>query len=65
MRIDLITDIKALSDKAAKAGDSGDAMRFSQAANNIANAMSNVCTMPTEDPPNPTWVVPPGSVPKP
>lgn len=32
-------EIEQLVDKAAKADDSGDAMRFSQAACNAANAM--------------------------
>ena len=56
MHIDLISQIKELAEKAAKASDSGDAMRFSQAANNIANAMSNICTMRMDDPPNPITV---------
>lgn len=36
---DVETDIKTLIQKASKANDSADALRFSQAANNIANAM--------------------------
>ena len=32
-------NVKSLCAEAAKAKDSGDAMRFSQAANNVANAM--------------------------
>lgn len=42
MEIDFTTNldsIKTLIDKAAKANDSGDAMRFSQAAVNAGNAL--------------------------
>jgi hypothetical protein len=35
-------EVEALIDKAAKALDSGDALRFSQAACNAANAMCSV-----------------------
>lgn len=40
--IDVSAEIKTLIEKAAKAEDSGDAMRFSQAACNAANAMACV-----------------------
>lgn len=36
---DKTKEIEKLIDKAAQAGDSGDAMRFSQAACNVANAL--------------------------
>ncbi len=40
MKIDeMKKHIETLAAKAAEQGDSGDAMRFSQAANNIANAL--------------------------
>ena len=35
-------NVEALCKAAAEAKDSGDAMRFSQAANNVANAMCAV-----------------------
>jgi hypothetical protein len=37
--IDVTVEVKQLVEKAAKASDSADAMRFSQAAVNAANAM--------------------------
>lgn len=37
--IDLNDHIKKLAENASKAEDSGDAMRFAQAAANLANAM--------------------------
>lgn len=40
--IDKTKEVEALIDKAAKAQDSGDAIRFSQAACNAANAMCAV-----------------------
>jgi hypothetical protein len=39
-------EVETLIEKAAKANDSGDAMRFSQAACNAANAMTCVRNMP-------------------
>lgn len=36
--IDLTNEIKKLAEQASKATDSGDAMRFAQAAANLANA---------------------------
>lgn len=36
---DKAEEISALIDKAADAADSSDALRFSQAANNVANAI--------------------------
>lgn len=40
-------EIEALIDKAAEADDSGDALRFSQAACNAANAMCAVASAAT------------------
>lgn len=37
-----MNDVKTLIEKAAKANDSGDAMRFSQAALNAANALCSL-----------------------
>jgi hypothetical protein len=44
---DKTKEIEALIDKAAKALDSGDALRFSQAACNAANAMCAAATAAT------------------
>lgn len=41
---DKTKEIEAMIDKAAAAEDSGDALRFSQAACNAANAMCSVAT---------------------
>jgi hypothetical protein len=42
--------MRELITKAAKAEDSGDAMRFSQAAVNIANAVATVARTPNNNP---------------
>ena len=41
----LVENIKALSKRAAEAGDSGDAMRLSQAASNVANSACAVLSL--------------------
>lgn len=43
-----IEHVKELISAAAKAGDSGDAMRFAQAANNAANALLGLATLVKE-----------------
>lgn len=40
MDLDLKEQIKKLVEKAVESGDGAEAMRFSQAANNVANTMS-------------------------
>lgn len=42
MDLDLIDQIKKLVEKACSTDDGGDAMRFSQAATNVAHAMDVV-----------------------
>jgi hypothetical protein len=42
MDLDLTDQIKKLVEKACSTDDGGDAMRFSQAATNVANAMDVV-----------------------
>jgi hypothetical protein len=44
------TEVKELISKAAKANDSGDAMRFSQAACNAANALCSLASEKTIKP---------------
>jgi hypothetical protein len=46
--IDLTNEIKKLAEQASKAEDSGDAMRFAQAASNAANAMETVNRLDTK-----------------
>tara|TARA_R110000751_G_scaffold18476_6_gene56218 strand:- start:794 stop:994 length:201 start_codon:yes stop_codon:yes gene_type:complete len=41
-------NIKELAGKASRAGDSGDAMKFSQAALNLANAFGTLAAAPAD-----------------
>lgn len=46
---DIEKHVKELISKAAKADDSADAMRFSQAALNAANAACSLANLPIDD----------------
>lgn len=50
MTEDLKKSVETLLKKAASASDSGDAMRFSQAANNAANALLSLMTAEMQKP---------------
>jgi hypothetical protein len=41
-KVDATKEVQALIEKAAKAADSNDALKFSQAAQNAANAMERI-----------------------
>lgn len=43
--------IKILTKKAAETNDSGDAMRFSQAASNVLHVMNNLKSQPGDETP--------------
>lgn len=45
----LVENVRTLSERAAKAGDSGDAMRLSQAASNVANSACAVLSLQMYD----------------
>lgn len=47
--MDVEKEVKSLIEKAEKAGDSGDALKFSQAACNVANAMSCIQSIPKSE----------------